>query len=318
MEIIDPHTYKEIFKFNFNERIIFDDRINIKKDSKEFRMCRFCGNINRRFYKKEAHAIPHSIGNYFIFSNNECDKCNSTFGEKIESQLSNYLIAKRSLFGITGKKNKIIYNNKEDGSILNIETSKNRASMIIRATPDMVLIDESDESVTFKTVSYPYTPFMVYLSFVKIFISTLPIEYYSRNIDILSMFNSCIKSKKTTEDIIKQLYLQKFASLFVTFLPGPPDNNLSILYRKDINNAPRFILLIRISNLVFQVPIPEYNIEFFNMYSMFGDDIDSYLGKISTWTEDFSSLVKCRNNQSITFCCEKIIRMPPNQPGVAP
>ena len=41
--------------------------------------CRFCDNDDRQKFRKKAHTFPEALGNKWVFSNDECDACNSRF-----------------------------------------------------------------------------------------------------------------------------------------------------------------------------------------------------------------------------------------------
>lgn len=53
---------------------------NLKK--RPDRVCRYCGlNATQATFKKEAHIIPHLMGNRYLVSDFECDKCNELFSK---------------------------------------------------------------------------------------------------------------------------------------------------------------------------------------------------------------------------------------------
>ena len=69
------------------------------------RTCRFCRKKSEDgvTFKKLAHAIPEALGNKNIVLHDECDGCNSFFGDVIEPALIEYLDIFRSTTGIKGK-----------------------------------------------------------------------------------------------------------------------------------------------------------------------------------------------------------------------
>jgi len=53
--------------------------------------CRFCGLSEPEVqFKTDAHALPAAFGRIGLFSNYECDACNSYFGKGIENDLGNW------------------------------------------------------------------------------------------------------------------------------------------------------------------------------------------------------------------------------------
>ncbi|WP_041768761.1 HNH endonuclease [Pseudovibrio sp. FO-BEG1] len=76
------------------------------EQDKKQRVCRYCqrSKSDGANFKSRAHAIPESIGNKTIFSNEECDDCNHFFSNSIEQDLFDYLKIWRVLRGAAGKK----------------------------------------------------------------------------------------------------------------------------------------------------------------------------------------------------------------------
>jgi hypothetical protein len=71
------------------------DRVMIPPDEairkfiqRDQRTCRFCGkHHDASIFQKDAHIIPHFMGNKYLVSNFECDDCNSSFSAmKMTSQ----------------------------------------------------------------------------------------------------------------------------------------------------------------------------------------------------------------------------------------
>lgn len=84
-------TLKYINKNNF----IFN--LNIKN-----RKCKYCDNIDDKYFHNYSHIIPESVGGHLI-DKLECDKCNSWFNENIEQDFIEFLNIDRTIFGISGK-----------------------------------------------------------------------------------------------------------------------------------------------------------------------------------------------------------------------
>lgn len=61
---------------------------------KDGRKCRFCGRAKPEVsFRKEAHALPESIGNESLFTYYECDTCNQAFGEGCENDFGKLVAA---------------------------------------------------------------------------------------------------------------------------------------------------------------------------------------------------------------------------------
>ena len=80
-----------------------DERTELR-DHEDDRRCRFCGRGKPDVkFKKLAHAIADFLGNLSIISLNECDPCNTYFGEGCEDHLSKAMHLGRTLAGIPRK-----------------------------------------------------------------------------------------------------------------------------------------------------------------------------------------------------------------------
>ncbi|MEI0596471.1 HNH endonuclease, partial [Brachyspira pilosicoli] len=80
----------------YNNKYTYNLNINPK-------ICKYCGNTEKEYFKNKSHIIPESIGGHLI-DNLECDKCNSWFNENIEQDFSKILNPLKTIFCIKGKK----------------------------------------------------------------------------------------------------------------------------------------------------------------------------------------------------------------------
>ncbi len=73
--------------------------------SKDGQTCRYCSRGKPAVsFKKDAHAVPHLLGNRSIFAHYECDSCNEQFSVSLEDHLGKLLLPVRAVLGIRGKK----------------------------------------------------------------------------------------------------------------------------------------------------------------------------------------------------------------------
>ena len=104
-------NYNTIVKYSVNNS---SEKIYLGEKNK----CRFCGkDYKAEEFKTIAHSISEFFGNKKIFSNDECDSCNSLFGTTIENELSKFLSPFLSIGFIKGKKQKSIQINDETKKI---------------------------------------------------------------------------------------------------------------------------------------------------------------------------------------------------------
>ena len=68
--------------------------------------CRYCGESSTRYFRTEAHAFPEGLGNRWVISRDECDKCNELFS-KYDDAIVRAVGPFLTLGGVKGKANKV-------------------------------------------------------------------------------------------------------------------------------------------------------------------------------------------------------------------
>ena len=211
--------------------------------------CRYCHKKSPEVsFSKEAHAIPHLLGNREIFSRDECNSCNEFFGDRYDDDLSKYLGGKRTLSQIRGKKGVPSYKTKKEQSRIDIE--EDGIKMLSFEEDDIVQINEESNTVDVKIELQPYSPLGVYSSFVKMAIALAPQDILPR----LDFTRQCL----IQDDTDKCLYFMPL--MRETFIPGPgPMKNqlfAMLLKRSEEVNMPSLIFWLSISNYCFQIIVP--------------------------------------------------------------
>lgn len=69
--------------------------------------CRYCGETDAARFRKLAHAFPEGLGNKWVFSNDECDRCNGFIFSRFDDELVNAVSPFLTLGGVRGKENKV-------------------------------------------------------------------------------------------------------------------------------------------------------------------------------------------------------------------
>jgi len=130
-------------------------RMFIGESDKAKRRCRFCTkSINDgASFSQIAHAIPEALGNKSVILFDECDTCNSYFGDDIEPSLIEFLDFYRVSLGVKGKKGvpKIKYNN---GQVSRAEDITFVMSEDINGEPNDVLQTSLKSSRKFSAVNF--------------------------------------------------------------------------------------------------------------------------------------------------------------------
>lgn len=66
--------------------------------------CALCYSSDQKKFSHTAHLLPAALGNRHYTSDEECDDCNSTFGEEYENALANMLAAERAFYRVRTRK----------------------------------------------------------------------------------------------------------------------------------------------------------------------------------------------------------------------
>lgn len=211
--------------------------------------CRYCHKESPEVsFSKEAHAIPHLLGNNEIFSHDECNSCNKFFGDGYDDDLGKYLLARRVVSQIPGKKGIPSYKTKQELSRIDVKEE----GIEIRNTEgdDIVQFNEGSNTVDLRTEVQPYSPLGVYSSFVKMAIAFAPQDILPR----LDFTRQCL----IQDDIYKCLPFTPFIT--ETFIPGPgPMKNVisaMLLKRSEEMNMPSLIFGLSVSNYCFEIVVP--------------------------------------------------------------
>lgn len=100
----DPEDVEKDDFYTFYEPIKLIDNLNRKTIIGSSFTCRFCGETERSNFKlNNAHTIPEFTGNKWLFSKDECKKCNELFSI-YENELGRHGSVMRALLGIKTKK----------------------------------------------------------------------------------------------------------------------------------------------------------------------------------------------------------------------
>ncbi len=139
---------------------------------RENRTCRFCSrSFPKVTFRKEAHALPESIGNKSLFTFYECDTCNLDFGQGIEDAFGKWSKPMRNLSRIRGKGG---IPKLKGQSGWRLEANSSGIELWRSAKDEIIEINEAKNTVTFKLPRDPYVPIAVLKAFVKMGLSLMP------------------------------------------------------------------------------------------------------------------------------------------------
>ena len=305
-------NYDLILQMNFEEDVCFDDR----DDEEGKRTCRFCGAIEnaQNTFNKEAHAISNCLGNQTIMTENECDKCNSTFGHTLENELGNYISYLKPLLQIRGKRDSSTFIQEKAGKKISIRFDGEKNLEVITNNNDYIDFSLENKELKFKLKAKKYSPFKVYQAFMKNFLSILPKEYINEsdfikliiNYDELDTYSLTIDNEEIANNLPKlRNDILSNAKAIKIFIPGYSLSDTFILKKKnETYQGPGFIWVIRIANFAYQFAIPTFknssSAEIPSIFDTFVERIpDKY--KVKQNIEDFGYIDKIAPESSIGF-----------------
>lgn len=141
------------------------------------RKCRFCGkSSSETTFKSVAHLYPEALGNKLVFSDFECDQCNTLFGT-YDDHLVKFIEPDRPLNKLRGKEKFPKFSSPKKELQIQVQDFFNKQSIkISRANSDdnTISFNQANGIMKVKFKKNSFSPNKVYKSLVKIAMSILP------------------------------------------------------------------------------------------------------------------------------------------------
>ncbi len=266
VEFIIPEKYnhpKDNF-FSFykavNEYSEFDKKIYIGSDF----VCRYCGETGRNFFKKDnSHTFPECTGNKWLYSKDECTKCNQHFSI-YENELGNHGHIMRTFLGLKTKKGAptkykseaFKIQRKESGFEMDLFSGGGKTIDPEKHGSLIFNIDfvKKEEKATIKIPQIKFIPFYLFKCLIKIGLAIMPdSEFINGEFDELKSW--LLTNENLPNGEKTPLFYVYYASL--KFADRKP---LLQLYKKteEYNDLPipTYSLYFSYGNDMFQVFIP--------------------------------------------------------------
>lgn len=140
------------------------ERINIRGSSAP-KICTLCDKTEPEVsFSKESHVLPASLGNNKYFSFEECNICNGTYGELLESELASMFGLQRSIAGVKGRNiPKIKFHT---GETIGFNREKNVAEIVTKEQ-GKIEIERADGEIKLTVEMPKYKPYDAVLSLLK-------------------------------------------------------------------------------------------------------------------------------------------------------
>lgn len=240
----------------------WDNKISIGKDF----TCRFCGETDRKQFKKgNAHTFPEFAGNKWLFSKDECKKCNSDFS-RYENELANHGFIMRTMYGTKTKKkastklknNSFSLQKESTGFKMNI-FSENREKINPDKDGEITFNIDFEKGKRKARVRIPekeYIPLYLFKALNKIAFSIMPNKELDTN--DFDEFKKWIKDfDKSFDDNDGQ---EPYFYIYHNRLEFAKREPMLILFKKHskyVNtNMPTYSFLFAYGNHIFQIFIP--------------------------------------------------------------
>ena len=215
------------------------------------RSCRFCNKKSPDVsFRKKAHAIPELLGNSSLFSDYECDDCNTFFGSTIENDLGNWTKPSRTFARIRGKSG--VPAIKKVGNVEGWRIDYDVSGFHIKQyeSDPFIEIDETEKRLRLELRRDVFTPVAVLKAFVKIGMTIFPPEELANFRTALNWIRNPNHDKALVAE----------CPVIHTFQPGPMRNDLIVLMlmrrRREVSDVPYAFMVFGYGNDVFQVFLP--------------------------------------------------------------
>lgn len=244
--------------YSFNSYFYFRTDKQYSLGNKKHKICRYCKKgVKETSFRSNSHLAPKIIGNKFIRSYYECDRCNRIFGN-YETDLANFIGLRRYFLHPNEfeKSRKTLYKSKSGKSLL--YTSKRGIEI---SDLKKEIFEVLDDKKGFKCIvkKQPYTPLNVYKSLVKIVLATLneeAIKQFDKTIDFIT-------SKKFDNDKIVDSFAKLSIITFSDFHTDFPIIYVFLRNRKFISKyddntfkIPNKTFILYIKSFCYQIFLP--------------------------------------------------------------
>lgn len=217
------------------------------------RICRFCAQPKgTKKFKKEAHVIPHFLGNKYLVSDFECDDCNKLFSN-YENDLANWLGIARTILGTVGKGGVPTFKSAKDEVIArSVDFFNDKATQINAANSDgkAIQLDADTGKTVIRYKKATYTPIKVYKALLKVALSMIAaeeIEQYRAALMFLA-------------DEQENHWFEEFAQIMCHHLPMNHrfSKPIGLMFkRKDQSTKlPQHVFLLYYETYIFSFPMP--------------------------------------------------------------
>jgi hypothetical protein len=220
--------------------------------NKANRTCRFCGNTEpEATFRKDAHALPESIGNKSLLTYYECDSCNHAFGVGCENDFGNWSLPMRTMARIRGKAGIPTVKLGPNG-IWRVEGRPDGLGLSLAETEGFYEDDTDRNVLKIHLSRAQYRPVMVVKALFKMALSIMPEEE-------MPNFQHTLSSIRPDTPLAPMKGVVPF---FCTFIGGSIASDritVAILTRKEDEFVlPYCFFILMYGNEMLQIAVPSF------------------------------------------------------------
>jgi hypothetical protein len=221
--------------------------------------CRFCGETDVKFFRDRSHTFPEGLGNKWIFSADECDKCNKKFSQ-YDDALCKSVGPILTIGGTQGKDKKVRQTGRSRGghNIRHLTEQGQR-----RISVQLLDIDKGiyppvrsafsfgpDQKIAIETPipNEKFVPRLAYKALVKMGLALLPLEE-------LPNFSRLIAWIQTPSDSEDFPFLD--VGISVGSLGNAPELLSAVILRRQnsATNGPYAIFILSVGSICWQIDL---------------------------------------------------------------
>lgn len=221
--------------------------------TKEPRRCSLCGETDRRYFRKIAHALPELLGNHKLITHGECDKCNERYAREGENELGNMLLVDRAATGTPTKqttaKMKIGKSGESRSSIGGQARGESLRIELVQDDDSIAVEGRDEHSLRLKIKNPSYAPMGAIRSIARSIWHVLPEELQTRY--------SALRTWITGATEVKPANVYRF------FVPGGiPFVGIAVWERSEAapSNRPELVGMIFSGTTILVWNLPDFSI----------------------------------------------------------
>jgi len=218
--------------------------------------CIFCHKTSEETkFGKDPHVIPYLLGNPFLLHYEECNECNSYFGETLECELDKYLKPYRTLNRLKNRSGNLIRTDFSPKRSFRYEEAQN--TYFFDLLENELSFDHDKNTATIHVKREKHSPLLVYKALMKIFFGLLPREHLSKFENLRQWIIDRDKNSKIFSPltVIKtRLNGYSTATLDVIILHKPV-TTIEEFQKSPARENYEYLGYIRFGSITFEIPL---------------------------------------------------------------